>query len=94
MFGAAACLSTGFRPRLKGRRLYRRSALHAGRPPLLDNEAGIRTYLSGAVVPGCLVQPDFQYIFHPGGGALNPLNPAAGRIPDAAVFGLRTTIKF
>jgi porin len=31
---------------------------------------------------------------HPGGGALNPLNPAAGRIPDAAVFGLRTTIKF
>jgi porin len=26
--------------------------------------------------------------------SLNPLNPASGRIPDAAVFGLRTTIKF
>jgi len=36
----------------------------------------------------------------PGGGAANPFNPslvhtaAAGRIPDAAVFGIRTAIKF
>jgi hypothetical protein len=26
--------------------------------------------------------------------ALNPLNPASGRIPDAAVVGIRTAIKF
>jgi porin len=61
---------------------------------LLDNEAGFELTYQAQVVPGFLVQPDFQYIFHPGGGALNRLNPAAGRIPDAAVFGLRTTIKF
>jgi len=36
----------------------------------------------------------------PGGGAANPFNPslvhttAASRVPDAAVLGIRTTIKF
>jgi porin len=32
--------------------------------------------------------------FHPNGGSLNPFDPATGRIPDAAVFGLRTAVKF
>ena len=61
---------------------------------LLSYEAGFELTYQAQVVPGFLVQPDFQYIFRPGGGALNLLNPAAGRIPDAAVFGLRTLIKF
>jgi porin len=53
----------------------------------------LRAYLSGPDSPW-ISQPDFQYIFHPGGGALNPLNPAAGSIPDSAVLGIRTAIKF
>jgi porin len=39
------------------------------------------------------VQPDFQYIFNPGGGVLNP-NNAAERIKDEAVIGVRTNITF
>jgi porin len=39
------------------------------------------------------LQPDFQYIFNPGGGIPNP-NAPARRIGYAAVLGLRTTIMF
>jgi porin len=39
------------------------------------------------------VQPDFQYIFNPGGGIPNPLAPSR-KIGDAAVIGLRTAITF
>jgi len=46
------------------------------------------------IVQGLVLQPEFQYVFHPGGGAIDPLNPSRGRIPDAAVFGLRTVMKF
>jgi porin len=46
------------------------------------------------IVSGWIVQPDFQYIFHPGGGAVDPLNALVGPIPDAAVFGVRTQISF
>ena len=44
---------------------------------------------------GWTLQPNFQYIIHPGGGATNPLQPGAGRkLGDAAVFGVRTVVKF
>jgi porin len=44
---------------------------------------------------GWTVQPNFQYIIHPGGGASSPSGAFAGRrLNDAAVFGLRTTLKF
>jgi porin len=46
------------------------------------------------ISPSWIVQPDFQYIFRPGGGVIDPVNPAVGKIPDAAVFGLRTSISF
>jgi porin len=62
--------------------------------PVRDYEIAFELTYQAQIVPGFLVQPVFQYIFHPGGGAINPINPAAGRIPDAAVFGIRTTIKF
>ncbi|MGJ4895369.1 MULTISPECIES: CorA family divalent cation transporter [unclassified Bradyrhizobium] len=36
-----------------------------------------------------------EYVMHPGGGRLNPNNPTqTRRIPDAIVFGLRTTTTF
>ena len=41
------------------------------------------------------VQPMFQYVIHPGGGAVDPYDPLrARRIKDAAVFGVRTTITY
>jgi porin len=43
---------------------------------------------------GWIVQPDFQYISHPGGGVIDPINPFIVRIPDATVFALRTAISF
>jgi porin len=45
---------------------------------------------------GFTLQPNFQYITHPGGGATNPLgvNQPGKVLKDAAVFGLRTVLKF
>ena len=44
---------------------------------------------------GWTAQPNFQYIIHPGGGATLPLGPHAGtHLKNAAVLGLRTTLKF
>jgi porin len=41
------------------------------------------------------VQPDLQYIIHPGGNIVNPNTPSSNRpIPDAFVAGLRTTVAF
>jgi porin len=41
------------------------------------------------------IQPLFQYIVHPGGGAVDPNDATqTRRIKDAAVFGVRTTISF
>jgi porin len=44
---------------------------------------------------GWTLQPNFQYVLHPGGGATDPLGPTPGKtLRNAAVFGLRTTLKF
>lgn len=45
---------------------------------------------------GWTLQPNVQYIIHPGGGATNPLGTYLPGKPlkDAAVFGLRTVLKF
>ena len=47
------------------------------------------------VRPGFTLQPNFQYIVHPGGGATDPLGALPGvPLKDAAVFALRTVLKF
>src|SRR3954454_5431242 len=44
---------------------------------------------------GWTLQPNFQYIIHPGGGATNPLGSNPGKVlKNAEVFGLRTVLKF
>jgi len=44
---------------------------------------------------GWTLQPNFQFIVHPGGGATNPLSNLPGRgLKNAGVFGLRTVLKF
>ena len=58
--------------------------------PVRDYELLLEATYQAQIVQGFFIQPDFQYVFHPGGGAIDPLNPFVGRIPDAAVFGLRT----
>jgi porin len=47
------------------------------------------------VKPGWSVQPSFQYIIHPGGGATSPLGANPGQaLKNAAVMGIRTVVKF
>ena len=62
--------------------------------PVRDYELVTEFTYKAQIVPGWTIQPDFQYIFHPGGGGVDPIKPSIGRIPDAAVFVLRTQISF
>jgi porin len=62
--------------------------------PVRDDQVTFELTYQVQIATGFLVQPDFQYVFHPNGGAINPVNPGMGRIPDAAVFSLRTAVKF
>jgi porin len=43
--------------------------------------------------PWCQLQPDLQYVFNPGGGIVNPGDPAH-RVGNELVLGLRTNILF
>src|SRR5262249_22470059 len=61
--------------------------------PLRNYELAVELTYQAQIVSGWIVQPDFQYIFHPGGGTVDPLNTLIGPIPDAAVFGVRTQIR-
>ena len=63
-------------------------------PPIRDHEIALELTYQAQIIPGWVVQPDFQYIFRPGGGVADPINPERGRIRDAAVFGLRTIVKY
>jgi porin len=73
----------------------RLQAALSGEPtPIQNYELMFEATYQAEIVQGLILQPDFQYVFHPGGNAIDPLNPSVGRIPDAAVFGLRTIVKF
>ncbi|MGD9614465.1 MAG: carbohydrate porin [Alphaproteobacteria bacterium] len=60
--------------------------------PVRDHEAVIELSYKAAVLPGWTVQPDLQYVIHPGGNAAHPNRPKP--IPNALVLGLRTTLAF
>ncbi len=63
--------------------------------PVRDYEAVFEATYGAQVQPNWLVQPVFQYVFHPGGGVADPLDPTqTHRIKDAAVFGFRSTITY
>jgi porin len=63
--------------------------------PVRDYEAVFESIYEAHIKDGWLLQPYFQYIFHPAGGAANPLIPGSlSRMRDAAVFGLTTTVKY
>jgi porin len=63
--------------------------------PVRDYEAILEMTYLAEIKPGVSVQPLFQYVVHPAGGAVDPNDPGqTNRIKDAAVFGVRTTITF
>ncbi len=63
--------------------------------PIRDFEAVLEMTYLAMVAPGVAVQPVFQYVMHPAGGAVDPNDATqTKRIKDAAVFGVRTTINF
>lgn len=74
--------------------LQRAEAASFGDIPAESYEIALEATYQAQIVQGFFLQPEFQYIFRPGAGLINPLNPSAGQIPDAAVFGLRTVVKF
>jgi porin len=78
------------------RSLDRDFATLAGAPrPIRDYEAVLELTYQAQITPWWQLQPDFEYVFHPGANTPNP-NDLTGRTPikDAAVFGLRTIISF
>lgn len=60
-----------------------------------SSEALITAVYQYEVRNGLTVQPNVQYIRHPGGGATNPTNGIPGvPLKDAWVLGMRTVVKF
>jgi porin len=66
-------------------------------PGVLSPVRSVETFIEATYVyqiaPWWNLQPDFQYIFNPSGGIVNPNIPTQ-LVHDEAVFGLRTTINF
>jgi porin len=57
------------------------------------NETFLEATYQYQVMPWWQIQPDFQYVFNPGGGIVNPNNPTQ-EIKNELVIGLRTNITF
>lgn len=65
----------------------------AGSPtPVRDYEAVIEISYKAALAPWWMLQPDVQYVLHPGGTVASP--NGSGAIANAVVLGLRTAIAF
>lgn len=58
------------------------------------SERAFEATYQAVVSPGVTVQPTFQYVFRPGGGVPNPRGPAGARVGDAAILGVRATIRY
>jgi len=61
--------------------------------PVRGSETVLEVTYQMQLAPWWQVQPDFQYVFNPGGGIANPDNPGK-RIGNAAILGLRTVLTF
>ena len=69
------------------------SDIVAGAAPLVrDYQALVELTYQASIVPGFTVQPDFQYIFHPGAHGVAGQDGLPLR--DAAVFGARFSIHY
>lgn len=61
--------------------------------PVRDAETVVELSYIATIRPWWSVQPDLQYIVHPGGHVPNPNDPPAP-IADALVIGMRTSLSF
>jgi porin len=63
--------------------------------PIRNYEAVVEVTYQAQITSNWMLQPVFQYIVHPGGHIPNPINTGgSSAIPNAAVFGLRTMMKY
>jgi porin len=77
------------------RRLDAEAAILGGVPgPRRSMETVVEATYQAVLGPGLALQPSIQYVFKPGGGISNPRDPDGARIRNAAVFGLRATIRY
>ena len=60
--------------------------------PVRTDETFIELTYQYQLTPWCQVQPDFQYVFNPGGGIANPIT--GDRVKNEAVLGLRVNVQF
>jgi porin len=61
--------------------------------PIRNHEMVFEASYAAQIAPWWVLQPDFQYIVHPGGNVVDPHRPTAP-VRNAAVIALRSTIKF
>jgi porin len=63
--------------------------------PVRNYEAILEATYAINVTNGVVLQPNIQYVIHPGGGAVDPNDPFGLRaIRNALVVGIRTTIQY
>ncbi len=61
--------------------------------PIRDYEMVLELSYAAQIAPWWTVQPDLQYIVHPGGNVPGP-HDSAGAVSDAFLAGVRSTIRF
>jgi porin len=69
------------------------AAFHKGYYPIRSGEVFVEATYQYQLTPWCQLQPDFQYVFNPGGGIPNPNSPG-NRLKNEAVLGLRVVVNF
>ncbi|MCJ2068552.1 carbohydrate porin [Methylobacterium sp. J-030] len=57
-------------------------------------EALVEATYQAVLAPGVTVQPNLQYVFHPGGNIPDPRDDLGRRIRNATVVGLRATLTY
>jgi porin len=71
-----------------------RNAISGVVGPLRDSETAIELTYTARLAPWWTLQPDVQYIRHPGGNVADPDDATGQRnVDDAVVVGLRTSLK-
>ncbi len=62
--------------------------------PIRGGETFVEATYAYQVHPWWVLQPDFQYVFNPGAGLVNPNSATGQRIKNEAVFGVRMNFTF
>lgn len=62
--------------------------------PARDHELVFEVSYTAQVTPWWTLQPDFQYIVHPGGNVRDADDPAGATAGNATLVGLRTSLTF